>query len=355
MGHNTGLDGLRGIAIVGVLGFHAQVLSGGHLGVVVFFVLSGYLITRLLLEEHDRNGSIQLGAFYARRIARLLPALLVVCAVLALLLLLVAPRSLALEQLRWGLLPTLTYTSNIVGAVEGIDTLGVFVWSWSLALEEQFYLLFPPLLAILLGRKRGRTWACLVAVVGIAVALVERAAWSDNGSAALQTLYVRPDSRMDALLIGCLAALVMHKRVAVSGTRYLGLLSLPVVAAAFVVGSNGARATYTWGMSSVAVVTVLLVLTALHSPDSAVGQVLQSRPLVRLGQTSYALYLWNEVVWPLSHGLAPFLRLPVFLVTTVVLAELSTRMLERPIVVWWRGRSEQGGERCNPQRSPVPD
>jgi peptidoglycan/LPS O-acetylase OafA/YrhL len=202
LSHIAALNGLRGIAILSVMFFHATLSgaggprpSGGFLGVDIFFVLSGFLITALLLREWQQNGSIALRAFYARRALRLLPALFALMAVILLL-----PGVFYSSVRPWrDALITTAYATNWVRAFGG--EIGFFGHTWSLTIEEQFYVIWPLLLLALLKLRVGRRGILFLVVVGIAVPAVLRVDLWD-GPMSVKRLYYGLDTRFDSLLLG---------------------------------------------------------------------------------------------------------------------------------------------------------
>src|SRR6266850_221126 len=201
------LDGLRGVAVLSVMAFHAGsgVIKGGHLGVDLFFVLSGFLITSLLLREQQRNGFISLRLFYVRRALRLLPALLLV-----ILSCLIYEKAIVSSS-PWAEVPkgafySLFYSSNWYQALNGMGTLGVLSHTWSLSIEEQFYILWPPAISLLLWQGCKRTYVLLFVGAGTAAVAVHRAMlW--RGGATFERVYAGFDTRADSVLIGCLVGL----------------------------------------------------------------------------------------------------------------------------------------------------
>jgi len=156
------LDGLRGIAILAVMLNNARYLPGGFLGVDIFFVLSGFLITALLLQEWQRTGTIRLGAFYARRALRLLPALFALLAVI-----LLAPGLFYLAAPPWkDAAIAALYATNWVNAF-GLRNMVILDHTWSLTVEEQFYVLWPPLVLALLALRVRRRWILAMVLLGI--------------------------------------------------------------------------------------------------------------------------------------------------------------------------------------------
>lgn len=312
MRHRPELDGLRGIAILGVLLVHAGIAPGGAFGVTVFFVLSGYLITSLITAEQDRTGTVRLPAFYRRRFARLLPALL-----LALVAVVVLARPTG--QVWLTVLLAGTYVMNFAIPLFGFDQFATAGWSWSLALEEQFYLLWPFVLRRIRDRQRA---ALTLLVVAMAVALVRSWLWTRNPLAAVYC----PD-RADALLIGCALALAGARFAAWQGWVALGALL-----AAYKLGTVGGVNSVTLGLTLVAVSSAV-VIGASHRPSLRL--LLSSPVLTHLGAISYSLYLWNSLLL----GVAGWRGLPigdgrfvlVWLACSLAAAEVSTWLVERPL------------------------
>ncbi|XXF75989.1 acyltransferase [Myxococcaceae bacterium GXIMD 01537] len=335
-GRIASLDGVRALSILLVVVGHARhalpELSGGalaaasllgnqSLGVSAFFVLSGFLITTLLVREQEATGTVHLGHFYLRRAFRILPPFYAYVAIIA-----------ALSVARgWDIpaghfLSALTFTWNYAPGTEG--------WwlghGWSLSVEEQFYL-FWPLLLRALGRRRG-TWAALALVLAApALRLATYALlpeWRGRIPIMLHT-------RVDALMVGCLLALLPWEGAVLRGARRLLALRAHWVAAAFVfVGSP--LLTERWrgawllpvGYSAEALCLALLLFWVVSEPDSAVGRVLNSRPAVHLGALSYSLYLWQQPFTEpdFSHRPGVF---PLNLLGAWLAAEASHRLLEK--------------------------
>ena len=227
LGYIPAFDGLRGIAILAVIGVHAfGEPLGGFYGVDLFFVLSGFLITTLLLEEHDRSGGIAMGAFYRRRAYRLLPGLLAVLAVFGALTM-ASPR--ALGQVAAGGL----YGANFVLASGSHFLDGTpFVPYWSLAEEEQFYLLWPLLLVLLLRRRVRESWIAWALVAILLGLIVYRYGLAAEGASATR-LYYAPDTHANGLVLGCLLALLRRRGLRIPGlVGWVGLMAL-LVAFAF--------------------------------------------------------------------------------------------------------------------------
>jgi peptidoglycan/LPS O-acetylase OafA/YrhL len=345
-----GIDGLRAIAVVAVLLYHAGLswLPGGFLGVDVFFVISGYLITVLLLGEHHRTGDISVRRFYVRRARRLLPALftllLVVTAVAA-----VFARD-ELAQLRAQVLAAMSYSTNWYLIVTGgsyFQQLGqplILRHLWSLAVEEQFYLLWPLVLLLLLRRFKGRLGPVAATVSVISVASVVWMAVLFRPGTDPSRVYFGTDTRVFTLLIGALLALFWRPDALEHGTArrhgrlfdVLGLFALAAIVVFFLDAHETSTSLYRGGFLVVALISAAAIAAATH-PTATVGSKLLGHPvLIWIGLRSYALYLWH---WPIFMVTRPGVDVPLGPVPdlglrlglTVIAADLSYRLVELPI------------------------
>lgn len=331
------LDGLRGLAVLAVMFHHANFpyLEGGFLGVDVFFVLSGFLITALVVGELETNQRFDLLRFYARRAARLMPALVVMVSVACAVLWLWPQgrlRSDSLASAGWSLAYLTNYLAMIVER-----SLGVFGHTWSLAIEEQFYLVWPPALLAAI-RWRGRRGAMAVAVsLALVVALVRAWVWLSTGD--VEQVYFPLHTRADALFVGCFLALAMTaapaslvRRVA-AGCRWVATAALAGVGVVMVFATVNSGWVYLVGLPLVAVGSALLVAQIAGDGDSALARGLQWRPLVWLGSVSYGLYLWHVPVFELLKDAMPGLAFRYLVVMqfglSIAAAALSYRLVER--------------------------
>ena len=329
LGHVPGLDGLRGVAILAVVGFHYfKEPSGGFYGVDLFFVLSGYLITTLLLEERDRTDRIALAAFWRRRAYRLLPGLFTVLTAYAIA---TAASPLALKRIAAGGL----YVANIVWA-SGSHLLynTPLAPFWSLAQEEQFYLLWPFVLVLLL--KRGVRESRLAAVlIGLVIVLATYRAALTLSGASLVRIYGGPDTHADGLLLGCALALLRRRGLRVP--QAAGWVGLAALLAAFAVLS-GTMGPIAYGLAPMSIACTLLVGAALE--PGVLSRCLSWRPLAWIGLISYSLYLWHDFVLWLIGGQAPLIAVPL----TLGVATLSYYKVEKPLRDGIRSRYGRGRE-----------
>jgi peptidoglycan/LPS O-acetylase OafA/YrhL len=342
--YQPALDGVRALAVGAVLLFHGGVafLPGGFLGVDAFFVLSGFLITSLLLAEQARDGRIRLAAFWARRARRLLPALLalLICVTVAGRYLL---PDVEVGLLRGDALAALGYLANWRMIYRGSDYFAQTAapsplqHTWSLGIEEQFYLLWPLIVVALLAR-RGRRTVAAVALCGAAVSAAAAAIWYRPQD--VNRAYFGTDSRAQALLIGCaLAVLLSGVPVAAAARhRVLGVLALT---GAVVTGWLWTHATgtsgwlYHGGLTLAALAVAAVLAHAACGPRSPTARLLALPPLVWLGRISYGVYLWH---WPLFQflsaertGLGGPALLGLRMAVTLAAAFASYHLVERPV------------------------
>ena len=326
-GRRPQLDVIRAAAIAVVVACHAGFLPplAGNVGVTIFFSLSGFLITSLLLEEHRAAGAISLKRFYLRRACRLFPALLVFLAVMgAVSLVSRAPVAASGHDFIGAIL----YVSNYTITMQGRDsTIG---HTWSLAIEEQFYIVWPCVLIAVLAVGRGRlALAAVVAGLGSVAAVVLRLMLWDDGRGALR-VHFGTDTRMDGVLIGCLAALWWHSRAQGRARPWAAAGLLTLAAASSLV--EDPQVVIVVLPTVVALATALAIV--LVAPGPAVG-VFASRPLQLVGRRSYGIYLWHHPLVGGAAALATPGRWPALLVAallTAVVVHLSWRCVEEPFL-----------------------
>jgi peptidoglycan/LPS O-acetylase OafA/YrhL len=365
LGWLSGLDGLRALAVGAVVVYHFRpdVLPGGFLGVDLFFVISGYLITRLLLAEIDDRGRLSFAGFYLRRVRRLLPAACALIGVVALSAVFFWRDEL--PMMRGGVPAALGYVSNwwLIG-----DHQSYFVASgrpsmlqhlWSLAIEEQFYLVWPFVLTLVIGAfvwRRRVTVLTNWRLIALAATSVALAAASTAAMAVISIhadipygadsgrVYFGTDTHSMGLLLGAAAgALAVRARFSIPRPVLRGAFLSDIAALAALVGLGLTMARldefdpwlYRGGFLGVSALCVVAV-AAVPRHGSAVGWVLDRAPLRWVGRRSYAIYLWH---WPIAVVTRPGLDidapgvvvLGVRVLLTLVLADLSYRLVERPV------------------------
>ncbi|MEU6052646.1 acyltransferase [Streptomyces xanthochromogenes] len=350
--HIAALDGLRGFAVAAVLLFHAGKLSGGFLGVDLFFVLSGYLITGLLLGAAPGGGPSALAGFWVRRARRLLPALAVVVVVTV-----PAVRALgSVEQLRFALsdLPWVGaqavnwhYIAERIGYWNASDT-RVFAHLWSIAVEWQFYLIWPVVLALFARGRHAHRTAFFLAGVG---ALASLALMVALGTAVDTTrAYEGTDTRAVALLLGALAATepvrTLVARIPRRATDVLCLLLAAGLAVAWV-ATDGEKAPllFKGGLFLHSVAAALLIVVIAQVPGTRAARFAGSPLPRRLGEWSYSLYLWHWPVYlvllPRLSGLGQWGATAVSIGVSLAAAAATKRFVEDPVRFrsgWARGR-----------------
>jgi peptidoglycan/LPS O-acetylase OafA/YrhL len=374
-----GLDGVRALAVLAVMGFHegASELSGGFLGVDVFFVLSGFLITDLLVTMYDRLGRLDLKDFWTRRARRLLPALGLMLVVVSAAATVIEPGQGA--SLRTALLAAVTYTSNwyqILHHVSYFATMGLFTAPppldhlWSLAIEEQFYLIWPLLLWLLIFRLNGRRARVTATLILAALSALAMALEYSPGDPSL--VYYGTDTHASALLIGAALALALPlatvESLPAAQVRRLdaaGVVGLVLLAWAAGHFSGDDRAVYPAGLILAAVGAAGLVAAAAGT--GVIAAMTSLPPLRWIGIRSYGIYLWHWPVIALAGAItgpgptSPWLWL-IEAAVSVGLAWTSWRFVENPILrdgflatcARWRVQVDEGLRPVGAHRKVVP-
>jgi len=345
-GHVRPLDGLRAVAVLLVLGYHAGLpgFVGGRAGVDVFFVISGFLITSILLDEHRRTGAVRLRAFYLRRVLRLYPALVVAVAGAVCLAALKMPvfhaSAATLRATFQGTPFALFYTMNIARAT-GWTGGGLLGHTWSLAIEEQFYLVWPVVVILTLRRRTDPArlgWialACALASAGLRAGL--NAAGFDS-----EMLFNATFSHVDGVFAGCAFAVLWSLR-----PDLVRRVTRPALTAA-AIGVGGGVMVWgqqmnTIGFLLVVVATVVVLADLLTRPASRLSRALSHRTAVELGRRSYGIYLYH---WPIFIFLGlstPFHAVTLGIPLSLAAAWISYAVVEAPFLALkrrWDSRSD---------------
>lgn len=339
LGYVPALDGIRGVAILLVMIFHTEVpfLKGGYIGVDIFFVLSGFLITTILIKEFDRANDVSLRNFYMRRVLRLAPALLFLLLVYSVLSVILLKPDQAKTNLIDSLI-ALFYAANWARAfnIHPPDFLG---HTWSLSIEEQFYILWPVTLIFLLRRIKDR-WHVAAVVAAIAVAAWGLRIYMTSQGYPVDRVYNGLDSRADALLVGCVLGVVLASNLIGPVGRARLTAHLRYIAPLSVLGLLGVAVStewfnphmYYWLFFLIEVLTALILLALFVEREGRLGAILSSRWIVWTGSISYGLYLWHFPVYRtmvVSGFGSEIERLTVGILITFVFATLSYYFLER--------------------------
>ena len=363
LGRIPALDGIRALGIILVLFFHGGFswAGGGFFGVDVFFVLSGFLITGLLVSEYRLNAGIGLARFWGHRVRRLVPALLVMLAGIALYGILAAPSD-TLGQLRGDALATLFYVnnwhlaSNSQGYFAALNTPRPLLHTWSLSIEEQFYLVWPLVVLGVLKVTRSLRALLAITVAGAVASAVAMAVVFGNGSGESRAYY-GTDTRAQALLIGAALAIVLAHplprrrsrpvdssslvrtiRLSTGAKATLlaaGGIGLVTIVWLSVVDSSATAWIYRGGFTLVALATAGIIASVALLPYSPWARVLSLRPVRYIGAISYGLYLFH---WPIfvvvDHARTGLIGWPLFLVRaglSLAVAAVSFHFLEMPV------------------------
>jgi peptidoglycan/LPS O-acetylase OafA/YrhL len=348
-----GLDGIRALAVFAVVCYHlgttsgVDVLPGGFLGVDIFFVLSGYLITSLLIAEARKHGRISIKQFYLRRARRLLPALYALLLIVGGIGAIWLPQQAA--RLRGDLLAALGYATNwwlVAQNSSYFTTLGdrppLLTHLWSLAVEEQYYLIWPLILIVFFAIKARRRLMLTIVLAGVAASTI--AAWVlYDPYADPSRVYYGTDTRALAPLLGAALAIAVqpwkHRSRLPRRARHLldvlgvgALLALTVIAAVL---RDTDDALYRGGFLVIAALGAIVVGVGGH-PGTALGEMLGTQPLRWIGERSYAIYLWH---WPVCVLTRPGVDVPITgwanailrIALALLLAEISYHLIETPI------------------------
>ena len=334
---NVAWDGLRGLAMVMIVAHHAHILPGA-VGVIIFYVLSGFLITATLLREWGRSNHIALGNFYWRRTIRLIPALLLFLTVLAVYSAIAQPLPVFRQFLNASFI-TLFNMANWWQAFHPHEVLGYLNHTWSLSFQEQFYLLWPLMLLLLLRWNLRRRWIVAVIVGAIAAsALVRLFLWQNTHD--VMRVFYGSDTRADGLLVGCLLAFFAHWKVLPNRRAAKMALRVASIAGALVVlyvewrVPRESDAMFRWFFPLATLAIAAFVWDIYTTTLSRRLAFLEIAPLVWLGQLSYGVYLWHYPLLRFSivHGPGGVLGQFLWIVPTLLVSAASYYFLEQPLV-----------------------
>ncbi len=339
LGYNPALDGLRGVAILLVVLSHAHVplFDGAFLGVDLFFVLSGFLITSLLLLERQAHGRIDYARFYWRRFLRLMPALALFLGTYCLVAPLLWP---GLGDVYQDALVSLAYLADY--GIAFFDSPGTLLHMWSLSVEEHFYLVWPPLLMLLVRfSPPTKVWRPIALLY--LLSWLWRLLWVVHGQQFYE-IFFRFDTRVSGLLAGSLLAALVHERPAFVHWLHQHLpraMWLPLAVPLLMELGWDNQGAMVWGITVVELATMVL-LVAAQQRSGLVYEMLSAPTLVKLGTLSYGVYLWH---YPVVRYLRADFSWPVVVVLTLAistaLAALSLHTIERWAL---RYRDRKGGQ-----------
>jgi peptidoglycan/LPS O-acetylase OafA/YrhL len=373
MGYQPSLDGVRAFSVIAVILYHAGFtwMSGGFFGVEVFFVVSGFLITSLLIEERDRVDTVNLWQFWVRRWRRLLPALftmLVVIGVWAVFWGSAEQHTQVRRDYPWGIFYLANWGQIFSQTSYFSGTPGLFRHLWSLAVEEQWYLIWPLVFIVIAkkasaDRRLGRTLVIVSLGVMVATAACSIIGWPTKffnpftmSMQAVDTtnfLYLSTFTRSSGLLLGAAMAFLWRPwrvgdapRRAEAGRALdiAAVVAVVVLFVAFLTGHVAASRTYVWMLPMVTIASAALVAVVVHPWAARSRSIFGSKPMVEIGKRSYGLYLWT---WPISritdayHG--SWSRFLLAMAIALPVSEACYRWIETPIRKgvlgrWWNSR-----------------
>ncbi len=307
-----GLDGVRAVAVIAIIIYHLnpQWLSGGFLGVDTFFVISGYLITSLLLTEYHNTGKIKLMSFWLRRVKRLIPAVLFLVMGVIVLSLIFMPTEI--QKVRADSIAAIFYVSNWWYIMQNVDYFEQFAVQplkhlWSLAIEEQFYLVFPIVLLSLFSFIRRLKSIRIIFLILLVISMIAMMVlYVPNENVA--RVYFGTDTRIQTLLMGVLLALVWPPfQLKAKVNRQMrtmidtaGVVGLAILFICFKFVSETNSILYYGGFFLISTVTLLVIASSVH-PSGYFAKFLGNKVFTFIGSRSYSLYLWHYPIIVLIH------------------------------------------------------
>ena len=361
MGYEPSLDGIRAFSVIAVMLYHANIawLPGGFLGVEVFFVVSGFLITSLLLEERESSGGIDLKQFWIRRARRLLPALFVMLAVTAVCVAFFAKDSA--PDFRRDVLPSLGYFSNWwqIFAVDtpyfAASSLPMLRHLWSLAVEEQWYLIWPLLFAFIFGAKwmRPKISGALLIICSGAVMAATSLYFVQDNETRTNFLYLSTITRSSGLLLGAGVALLWRPWQKTSPTNWwrssiadaLAIAAIAVLGALMAIVHVSDARLYQGGLAATTIASAVIIVVVMRPNGVLVKKFFSQGIFVEIGRRSYGLYLWHWPIFVVAHARDSIDRLAFALAATISINEFVYQYVEIParhgaLGNWWRNRPQ---------------
>jgi peptidoglycan/LPS O-acetylase OafA/YrhL len=372
MGYQPALDGLRALSVIAVILYHAGIrwIPGGFIGVEVFFVVSGFLITSLMIDEQHVSGKVSLKQFWIRRARRLLPALFTM--LIASLIAVTFFAKDSAPDFRQDVLPALGYFSNwwqiyfVDTPYFAANSLPMLRHLWSLAVEEQWYVLWPIVFVFVLGNKRIPRWisAVVIGLLAAAVMVGTALAFAADNETRINFLYLSTITRSSGLLLGAALACIWRpwKKAVVRFARVRsGLADVLALGALATLGYISAfihvadEQLYRGGLAAATVASAVIIAVVVRSGTSLVKRVLSIPLLVEIGRRSYGLYLWHWPIFVIAGARQSSIRLAYALTVTVIINEFVYQFIETPtrkgaIGNWLRQRRQLSAMR---RRLPV--
>ena len=361
MGYEPSLDGIRAFSVIAVMLYHADIawLPGGFLGVEVFFVVSGFLITSLLIEERESTRRIDLKQFWIRRARRLLPALVVMLSATAVYVAFFAKDSA--PDFRRDVLPSLGYFSNW-WQIYAVDTpyfaassLPVLRHLWSLAVEEQWYLIWPLLFTVVFGAKwmRPRISGALLITCSAAIMFTTALRFVQDNETRTNFLYLSTITRSSGLLLGAAVAMLWRPwrknslpswwRSSISDA--FAITSIAVIGVLMATVHVADQRLYQGGLAATTVASAVIVAVVMRPNGLFVKKFFSQDLFVEIGRRSYGLYLWHWPIFVVAHARDSSNRLAVALALTIIINEFVYQFVEIPtrhgaLGNWWHNRPQ---------------